>query len=120
MDRFLTTLAVLGGPFFLQSTWETTVLTALQGRQMVFFSVMHVWPRPAIFLFLASALAYGLLVIIAAVVGTARLIARTMWVHSGVVLGLSGGAAPWGKGRSVLVVIVLVHFAIVATYGWWA
>lgn len=55
--------------FYLQrSFFELYYLTALQGPQMIFFSIVHLWPEWLLYLFFASGLAYYTYVIFALVI----------------------------------------------------
>jgi len=124
-------LVLAGGSvlFLVRSSYELFVLTPRYGPQMIFFSLFHTWPAPAVLAFLVSWLCYSILVLYLVGAAGARL-----WQSR---LG-SGGvessncsrrfvgqlASPADRSWSYMVfgatILILLHLAAGLTYGWWS
>lgn len=60
VERIWKWLLILGAPFFFCSVFEILILTAINGPQMLFFSLMHGAYGPLTYIILPSALFYAL------------------------------------------------------------
>jgi hypothetical protein len=97
-------LAAGAALFTLRAAFEMFVLTPRFGPQMLFFSLIHVWPLGRIILFGLSGLAYALLVPL------------TLW-QLVVAVVQKPRRARWD---TLLAVALALHVAALASYGVWA
>jgi hypothetical protein len=108
------------------------ILTPLYGRGMVFYSVLHTWPGPAVLAFFASWISYYAFALFIATAATARLVEGRLggreerkihrMTRSRAALRWLGG--PPDQSWSIVVYLVaaltLFHFMAALTYENWS
>jgi hypothetical protein len=94
--------------FFIVTAFEMYLLTLVQGRQMLFFSLVHIAPGFFLIIVALSGIAFVCLAICALVVVVLNLMGKMD----------SGGNYP--RMMLIILLIQVVHTALLLTYDYWA
>jgi hypothetical protein len=133
-------LLIASSLYMARSSFEMFVLTPRFGPQMLFFSLLHMWPYPLALLFIASWFAYDPTVLFAVLVAVTRLslfsAAVSSWVAGKETEQPGGAGNRWARGLVrwfagppgrtwsycifAIAMVLLVHFVAASTYMRWS